>query len=500
MRKTLMAALLATAMLATETLAEKVNITFLLTSDIYEFDANAQGRGGFARLNSVVKSERGRGGHVIYAHAGDMLSPSLLSGIDKGANTVALLNLAPPDYFVPGNHEFDFGPEIFRTRMKGLKSRLLAANLRDGKGKAVAGFADSHIVERGGVKIGIVGITEDDTPELSSPGPGYNFLPAVETAEEAARDLRKQGAEIVVGITHSDRAQDFAMVEGHALDLVLSGHDHNLTLYYDGRTALAEAMADAAYVVAVDVSIDIQEKDGKRSLTWFPNFRVIDTATVTPDPATQAEVDKYNATLSKELDIVVGTSTTALDSRKALVRGAETAIGNLIADAMRASVGADMALTNGGGIRGNKEYAAGAALTRKDIFAELPFGSKTVKIEVTGETIWAALENGFSEVEKGSGRFPQVSGLVVEADFTKPAGTRVISVMVANNPLDKAATYTLATNDYMQGGGDGYFMFRQAKVLIDTLAAKLMASEVMDYIAASKKLAPVVEGRIKVKI
>lgn len=499
-RTSAIAALLLGTSLIAPALAETVNLTFLLTSDIYEFDANKAGRGGFARLNAVVKAERAKGGHVVYAHAGDMFSPSLLSGIDKGANTVALLNLAPPDFFVPGNHEWDFGPDVFRTRIKEMSSKLLAANLRDGKGKEVEGFADTAIVDQGGVKVGIVGITADDTPDVASPGSDFNFLPSVETAEAAAKALRQQGAELVVGIVQTDRVQDHALVESHLFDLLLSGDDHNLEIYYDGRTALAESMTEALYVTAVDLAVDVQEKDGKRSLAWWPNFRIIDTATVSPDPESQALVDRFNAQLSKELDVVVGTSSTALDSRKASVRSAETAIGNLIADATREAVGADIAITNGGGIRGNKEYAAGSTLTRKDVFSELPFGNKTVKIEVSGETVWAALENGFSEIEKGAGRFPQVSGLVVEADATKPAGQRVLSVTIGGKPLDKTATYKLATNDYMQGGGDGYYMFKKAKVLIGATSGKLMASDVMDYIAARKDVSPAIEGRIKLKL
>ena len=304
--KSAIALLFAGALFMGPAAAETVNITFLLTSDIYNFDADKAGRGGFARLNAVVKAERAKGGNVIYVHAGDMLSPSLLSGIDQGANTVALLNLAPPDFFVPGNHEFDFGPEVFRTRMKELKSKLLAANLRTGEGKMVDGFADSTIIEVGGVKVGILGITADDTPDVASPGADYNFLPSVDIANEAAGELRKQGAEIVVGIVQTDRVQDLALADGHAFDLLLSGDDHNLNIFYDGRTALAESMTEALYVTAVDLTVDVQVNDGKRSLAWWPNFRVIDTATVTPDPATQAAVDAYNTQLSKELDVVVG--------------------------------------------------------------------------------------------------------------------------------------------------------------------------------------------------
>jgi 5'-nucleotidase/UDP-sugar diphosphatase len=504
-RATLMAALLSGAALVSPSLvapaqADTVNITFLVTSDIYNFDADKSGRGGFARLNAVVKAERAKGGNVIYVHAGDMISPSLLSGIDKGENMVTLLNMAPPDFFVPGNHEFDFGPDIFRQRMKELKSTLLAANLRTSGDGLAEGFADSKIVDVGGLKVGVVGITADDTPVVASPGPDYVFKPSVETAEAAAKALRKEGAELVVGVVQTDRVQDYHLVDSHAFDILLSGDDHVLNTYYDGRTALAESMTEAIYITAVDVAVDVQEKDGKRRISWWPNFRIIDSATVTPDPDTQAEVEKYNAKLSAELDTAVGTTTTALDSRRASVRTVETAIGNLIADAIREAVGADVAITNGGGIRGNTEYPAGTSLTRRDIFTELPFGNKTVKLELTGADIWAALENGFSEVENGAGRFPQVSGLVVEADLTQAPGKRVQSVTVGGKPIGMADTYTLATNDYMQSGGDGYAMFKTAAVLVGDLNAKLMASDVMDYIAAKKSIAAVVEGRIKLKM
>ena len=108
-RATLMAALLSGATLVSPALAETVNITFLLANDTYKVD-NTSERGGFSRLNAVVKAERAKGGHVFYSHAGDLISPSLLSGFDQGEHTITLLNMAPPDAFTPGNHEFDFGP------------------------------------------------------------------------------------------------------------------------------------------------------------------------------------------------------------------------------------------------------------------------------------------------------------------------------------------------------------------------------------------------------
>jgi 2',3'-cyclic-nucleotide 2'-phosphodiesterase (5'-nucleotidase family) len=498
LNKVLMTALLATSWMVPQALAETVNVTFLLTNDIYKVDNTAE-RGGFARLNAVVKAERANGGNVVYAHAGDLISPSLLSGFDQGEHTIALTNMAPPDIFTPGNHEFDFGPEIFMKRMKEAKFPLYGANLRTKDGKPVEGFIDTKIMEFGKAKIGIVGVTAEDSPVKSSPGDAYQFLPSKDTVVAQAKALREAGADIVVAVIHANREVDRAIFDSRAADIILTGDDHDLALFFDGRTAMVESKEEAEFVTAVDVKIDVDEKDGKRSVKWYPGFRFIDTATVTPDAETQAAVDKYNQILSTELDVAIGTTSEPLDSRKATVRTMEAAIGNLIADATREAVGADVGITNGGGIRGNKEYAAGTNLTRRDILSELPFGNKTVKIEVTGEAIWAALENGVSDVENSAGRFPQISNLKMEADLKKPKGERVLSVMVGDKPLDKAATYTLATNDYMYGGGDGYSSLKSGKPLFGVRDAKLMANDVMAYVTARKTIAPKVEGRIVLK-
>ncbi len=497
-RNALIAALLSGSTLLGTASAEPVQITFLLTNDIYKVD-NTSERGGFARLNAVVKAERAKGGNVVYAHAGDLISPSLLSGFDQGAHTVALTNIAPPDVFTPGNHEYDFGAEVFLKRMSEAKFPLFAANLRGADGKALAGFKDAEIRDIGGVKVGIIGTTAEDSAAKSSPGDSLVFASTLDAVVAQAAELRKNGADLVVAVVHANREVDRALFDSRAADIILTGDDHDLALFFDGRTVMAESKEEAEFVTAVDVKIDVTEKDGKRSVKWYPNFRLIDTATVEPDPETQAKVDAYNAELSKELDVAVGTTTEALDSRKASVRTAETAIGNLIADATREAVKADIGITNGGGIRGNKEYPAGAQITRRDILSELPFGNKTVKLEVSGDTVWAALENGVSDVENSSGRFPQVSGLIVDADLSKPKGQRIVSVMVGGKPLDKAATYTLSTNDFMYGGGDGYAVLKSAKPLFGVRDAKLMANDVMAYISARKTVSPKIEGRIKLK-
>lgn len=498
-RHGLTAAVLATLAFMSPAGAETVKLTFLLNNDIYKVD-NTSGRGGFARLNAVVKAERAKGGNVIYAHAGDLISPSLLSGFDQGEHTIALINMAPPDIFTPGNHEYDFGGEVYLKRMQEAKFPIFAANLRDKNGQSIPGFKDTEILDVGGLKVGLVGLTAEDTPVKSRPGDGLTFQPTFDTAVARAKDLRAQGADLVVAVAHAARPIDMRLYESGDFDIILSGDDHDLALLYDGKTVLAESREEADFVTAIDVTADIVEKDGKRDVSWSPDFRIIDTATVTPDPETQARVDAYNAELDKDLNVEIGTTNAALDSRKATVRSGEAAIGNLIADALRDAVNADAAITNSGGIRGNKEYPAGAKLTRRDVLTELPFGNRTVKLAISGTDLLAALENGVSDVEDQAGRFPQVSGITFSADITKPKGQRVSDAMIGGKPLDPHATYILATNDYIATGGDGYTSLMDARQLLGVRDAKLLANDVIAYISARKTVSPKVEGRVKLKM
>jgi 2',3'-cyclic-nucleotide 2'-phosphodiesterase (5'-nucleotidase family) len=456
------------------------------------------GRGGFARLAAVVKAERAKGGQVFFIHSGDTISPSLLSGIDKGAHIIDILNHMEVDAMVPGNHEFDFGPEVFRERMAEATFPIVSSNITGPDGGIPANLIDTRLVDLGTVKVGFYGLTTVDTPVVSSPG-DFVFAPEIEVGIEKAASLRADGADFVVAVVHTPIDVDFGLARAGAADLILSGHDEHLLTYFNGKVALTESEAQGNFAVVTEITLTREEADGKVSLDWWPAFRIVDTATVEPDAEIASLVEGYNSKLDAELKVEIGTTTTPIDSRRATVRGEEAAIGNLIADAIRAAVGADVAITNGGGIRGDREYPAGTKLTRGDIFGELPFGNKTVKLELTGADIRAALENGFSQIETGAGRFPQVSGLTVVINPGRPAGQRIVSVMAGGTPLDDARTYTLATNDYMAGGGDGYTALEAGTPLIDPIDATLMASQVIDHIAKAGTIAPAPEGRIVIE-
>ncbi len=498
MRMTKLAIALGTAILTASAVApvkaETVKLTILGVGDIYSF-GGAKDRGGFARLNAVAKAEKAANPNTIYVFDGDMFSPSLLSGFDKGAHTVELTNIVPFDIAVPGNHEFDFGIDQFLANVKLAKYPWAAINMAHADGSPIAELGGTIVKEVAGLKVALVPVAQDTTPEVSSPG-DWKFGNTVEAAVAGAKAARAAGADLVIGVVQAEHSDDRAMMASQAFDVIMSGDDHDFMTAYDGITAYVETSTEAKYLDPLDLEVTVTEKDGKRTVTWEPSFRFIDTKTVTPDPETQAMVDGLKDKLDKSLNVEIGTTETALDSRRNVVRTEEAAIGDLIADAMRGANGADIAITNGGGIRGDKQYPAGTVLTRRDILTELPFGNVTVVTAITGQQIKEALENGVSQVEDGAGRFPQVSGLKMVIDVKQPKNSRVLSVTVGDKPLDPAATYKVATNDFLLRGGDGYTALSGGKVLIGPMEGKLMASDVIDYVAAAGKVDATVEGRI----
>ncbi|MDR6869040.1 2',3'-cyclic-nucleotide 2'-phosphodiesterase (5'-nucleotidase family) [Bosea sp. BE125] len=487
------------ALAATGTMAQMPApaFTLLLVNDIYKM-SDDKGKGGFARAAGIARAERAKGVPVLFCHAGDCYSPSLMSGFDQGAHIVAMQNKMGLDVFVPGNHEFDFGKENYLKLAAAQTYPTFAANLRDASGNVLPGHRDSQIFELGGVKVGVIGTTYDPTPQLSNPG-DLKFSSTMEALQREARTLKAQGADILVAVVHAERRTDLEIVRSRVVDIVLTGHDHDLAIAYDGKVVMVESNEEGNYVTAIDIAVSITGEGAARQVSWSPTFRVNDSRAATPDPEVAAIVKGYETELSKELDIEIATLAAPLDSRTGVIRTQETAIGNLISDAIRASTGAQLAITNAGGIRANKQYAAGYKLTRRDVLSELPFGNATIMVQITGKDVKDAIENGLAPAPQGSGRFPQVSGLTFEADIKRPVGQRVVSINVEGKPIDEAANYTVASNNFMLAGGDGYTSLARGRTLIGLTDGKLMANEVMVYLRRLGTIDAKVEGRAILK-
>ena len=474
--------------------AEPVTLTIVHVNDLDRLDGSG-GRGGVARLAAVVEEVRANARHVLVTHGGDAISPSLLSSFDRGAHMIDLFNRVGLDAMALGNHEFDFTPSVTVERIAEAGFPMLSNNAIEPDGTLIDGVAEHLLFDVGRYRVGVFGLTTATTAVKSSPAP-VTFRPVAEVAAEQAKKLREAGADLVVALAHTDRAEDAELMRQGAVDLLLSGDDHDMKVEVGADTTFVESGAQAEFVTVVDVAMDTVEGRRGPRFVWQPSFRVVNTAFVAPDPDLKAAVDEYLARLSEALDVEIGSTSVELDSRRSTVRGRETGLANLIADAMRAATGADVALTNGGGIRGDKVHPPGTTLTRRDVRSELPFGNRTIVLEVTGADLLAALENGVAGVAEGSGRFPHVSGMAYRFDASKPVGRRIAGVTVGAAPLDPARAYRLATNDFLGRGGDGYAMFAAAPRLVDTNAGTLTVAQVIDAIAAAGEVAPRVEGRI----
>ena len=468
MRKVLFASICALLTAATAT-AQTTNLRIILLNDVDRKDA-------FPSIAAAVAEARAGAENSLLLHAGDVISPSVLSSLDKGAHIIDLMNSLGIDAFTPGNHEFDFGPAVLEERMAEATFPIVSSNIRNGAGE-LPGFAKEHmIIDLGSVQVGIYGLTSDDTYEKSSPG-DWTFEDTISTGQAMRAKLVDAGADLVIALAHTSFSEDLALGANGAADIIATGDDHDLFLYYNGKRVIMEGTSQGRNIPVLDLSLEWDDDD----LEWAPSFAVVQPSD--EDAAMAAMVAEYEKALDDALSEEIATIGVDVDTRRASVRAMETNFGNAATDAMMTVTGADIGMTNGGGIRGNKVYPAGSVMTARDVFAELPFGNKTVVLAMSGEDVMAALENAVSKIEDTSGRFMQVSGNVaVVYDRDAAVGSRVVSAMIDGSAIDAGATYTVATNDFVARGGDGYTMFASAGVVLSADASQLMASHVADYI------------------
>ncbi len=478
----------------TGVLAEATKLTIVHFNDLDRMGAKG-GRGGVAKLAAIIAEQRASNDNVMVTFGGDTISPSLMSGLDQGAHMIDLLNQLDLTAMVLGNHEFDFGPEIAKERIAEANFPILGTNTVDPDGTIIDGALASIMVNTGDFKIGIFGLTTVGTLEKSSPGE-YTFMDPLEVAVDQTVKLREEGADLIIALAHTDTVEDQILVENEVVDLLLSGDDHTQITDFSNDTLFVESGGQAEHVTVIDVYLDREEDDDGIKTVWNADYRVIDSIRYAENPEIAAHVADYEAQLDEQLNVELGVTETPLDTRRETIRGKEAAFGNLVADAIRNATGADISFANGGGIRGDRTYEAGTVLTRRDIQSELPFGNKTVVMEVTGQVIIDALENGFSRIEDGSGRYPHISGIKVVVNPDADPGSRVVKVNHNGAPLDPNGTFVFAVNNYLAGGGDGYTMFADQKRIVNEYAGVLDAVQVFNYISSKGTVAPMVEGRI----
>lgn len=463
-------------------------MTFLHFNDVYQLTPVDGGRRGrFARIATVVTQYRTQTQPNLLLFAGDLISPSVESSVFKGAQLIDAMNLLDVDAATFGNHEFDYGPEELAKRVRESRFPWVVSNVFAPGVRPFPGVRPWLVLTPGGIPVGIVGLLTEETVVLSSPG-NTTFGNIFSITREVVKILRSRGARVIVALTHLSMAEDQQLLrQVPEVDLVIGGHEHDpLTATVGGRLVV-KAGSDAKWLGVTRLLLDGSRRTRHELVT-------VDER-VPPDANMNKLVQRYSEQLSKEPQVVIGETTIPLDARNTTVHQQESNLGNFIADVMRAAVGTDVAITNGGGIRTNVLFPAGP-ISRKDVLAWLPFGNVVVKVALPGALIRRALENGVSQWEQVAGRFPQVSGMRYTFNPGRPVGSRIIQVQVGDRPLDDAATYTVATNDFMLRGGDGYSMLAQGQVLVSPVDGPIMANAVMEAIQRARRISPSVEGRI----
>lgn len=435
-----------------------VRIQLLLVNDVYQLQP-VDGRGGLARVATLVRELRARTPQTLFVLAGDTLSPSELSTLFQGRQMIAAWNALGLDAAVFGNHEFDFGPVVLRQRMQESRFPWLGANVLDATTRRPYGGAEATLVrEWSGVRVGVVGVTLPRAARSSNPGPGIVFAPAVESAQRALADL---GAlDLRVALTHLEVEQDRRLAAALPLHVILGGHDHAPMVETEGSTLIIKAGSDSVNVGQVEYEL------GCRARVLLERHRLIPVDSAIADaPDVAALIARYHAQADPQLDRPIAELRVPLDTRDSLIRREPASVGTFVAGIMRERMGADVGLMNAGGIRGNRVIPSGP-LSEHDVATLLPFRNTVALLEVDGAALRAILERSVETLPQPNGRFLQTAGLDYTMDVGRPAGSRILSASIGGSPLDPTRRYRVAVPDFLARGGDGYVLLTQALALV----------------------------------
>ncbi|CAG8875882.1 unnamed protein product [Penicillium nalgiovense] len=293
------------------------------------------------------------------------------------------------------------------------------------------------LISSNGLKIGVLGLGEREwLGTINSLPPDLIYKSASQTARVLAKQLRDEGADLVVAVTHQREPNDFKLANNLSPDLV------DIIL---GVMITSTAML---YVEA------FRKRDGLPG--WDFNIMRRDVVRSIPeDPDTVAMVARLTSSLKAKLDKPIGFTVSPLDGRFSTVRQRESNLGNFVCDLMRFYYAADCTMMAGGTIRGDQIYPPGI-LKLKDLLNCFPFEDPVVLLRVRGHALLAALENGVSQLPALEGRFLQVSNIKYGFKLDAPSGSRITFARIGGEPIDLERDYLLATRGYMARGKDGF--------------------------------------------
>ena len=473
---------------------------------------------GYAKMAALKAEKQAETPYVTVVSAGDFVQGGSMGAVSKGGYIVTIMNAVGYDFVTLGNHEFDYTIPHMKELTGMLSATVLCSNLIDLKaGQRM--YKAYQLVDYGGTKIAFIGAVtpysfNSSTPAYFQDGKGnYVYSLCADTFydmfQNYVNDARNQGADYVVAITHLGDDVEFDPINSqelarqtYGIDVILDGHSHSLVperklTAKDGKTVLYSqtgAFFDNLGVLTISPK-------GKISLQLIPTKDY-----VKEDPRVKAVTDSLKQEYAKLGARKIGHSEVMLPAKNAqgdwLVRNGETSLGDFCADALRVTMGTDIAMLGGGSLR--KDLPAGD-ISYDDIFSVFPFSNTTCTANLTGHLILDVLEFGVAAYPTDFGGFPHVSGLIYTFDpsvespvvydvnkaFVKMDGgpRRVRDVKVLNRasgqyePIDPERSYSVGSTNYLlRDGGDGYEMLKGIGHDTGTPDVERLERYIVDYL------------------
>ena len=419
-------------------------------------DAAGTRTGGASALAAAIQGaqrECAPGCETLIVDGGDMFQGTPMSNLGYGQRVVELYNLLGYSAAALGNHEFDWGIDTLRARMRDARFRILGANVRYADGRDVEWIPDDTLITRGNLRIGVIGISTQMTPSTTraSNVEGLRFDPPAPIVDARARALRARGADVVIVVAHAGGNCSAGTATGctgeiftlatqltEKIDGIFSGHSHSALDTEVRGIPIVQARSSARAIAVTDIPIGPQPtRTGPRA-----EVRPVFSDSLPRIPAIDSMVDQWRASIASRIDAPIARFAVAMTRS-----GPQHALGNFIADAQRWAAKTDVAVMNNGGIRA--DLLPGLA-TYGTLYEIHPFANFLLRSAISGANLRAYLERIVSRPLNA-----HVSGVTVRFDPSRPAGSRITSIVMSDGqPLRDTASYTIALNDFMVTGGD----------------------------------------------
>lgn len=416
---------------------------------------------GFAKISTIVHMYRDQADNVLVLDAGDAMHGTTLATLVEGESIVQVMNMIGYDAMAAGNHDFNYGYDRLIELNDMADFPILSANTFDASGKLI--LPAYKIFEYNGVKVAVFGLTTSECYYKVHPKniEGLTFADSVEIAQKMVDELSPM-ADVIIALTHLgiDEASSDTSIrlanEVSGIDLIVDGHSHstlpeglkvNDTLIvqagsYDKNLGAVDIHMKGKEVVDISAQLYSKEQVAERGIE--------------EDPEIAALVSDLLEEQNKITSEVIAYTDTVLDGEREHVRTRPTNLSRLITQAMIEATDADCALTNGGGIRASIDVGE---ITIGEVISVLPFNNTCVVINVTGEELYEAVEQGLKDLPEPSGGYCQLGNITAIYNTFNEPGSRVYKLKINGETVDKKATYKLATNDFTAAGGDGYTVF-----------------------------------------